>query len=122
MATAKTPNFTPDQEASIRAASEAGPLNLDVATRLGAEMGKSYRSIVAKITRMGLPYQSKQPTTKTGSPVTSKSKLRDAIAAIVGGNLDGLEKAPKPVLQRLANFVEDAAATLDDGEDEAEAA
>jgi hypothetical protein len=68
-------------------------------------MGKSSRSIIAKVIRMGLPYERKQPTTKTGEPVTNKAKLVAEIGAVVAGNLDGLEKAPKPALVALRNFV-----------------
>jgi hypothetical protein len=105
MAAAKDPNYTPEQEAVIRAASEAGTLNLDAAKRIGAEIGKSPRSVIAKIVRMGLPYASKEPTTKDGQPVVSKANLVERIGEVVSGNLDGLEKAPKPALQALAAFV-----------------
>jgi hypothetical protein len=100
----KTPNFSTAQEDAIRAAAANGPLNLAAATALGEEMGKSARSIVAKIVRMGLPYERKQPTTKTGEPIVSKTKLVEQISAVVEGNLEGLEKAPKPALQALAAF------------------
>ena len=105
MAKEKVPNFTADQEAQIRAAAENGPLNLASATALADAMGKSARSLVAKIIRMGVPYERKQPTTKTGEPVISKTKLVEQISAVVEGNLDGLEKAPKPALQALAGYV-----------------
>lgn len=72
---------------------------------LGDELGKSSRSIIAKIVRMGLPYERKQPTTKTGEPVTNKAKLVAEIGQVVSGNLEGLEKAPKPALVALRNFV-----------------
>ena len=104
MAKAKVPNYTAEQEAAIRARSENGPLNAAVAAELATEMGKTPRSIIAKIVRMGLPYATKQPTTKTGEPVTKKDALVTEIEQIVGANLDGLEKAPKPALYALASF------------------
>ena len=98
----KTPNFTEAQEAAIR---EAAPLNLAIATALAAEMGKTARSVIAKAVRMGVEYHSKQPTTKSGEPVRSKTKLVEDISAIVAGNLEGLEKAPKAALQALVRHL-----------------
>lgn len=98
----KAPNYTEAQETRIR---EMAPLNADKAAELGAEMGKSARSVIAKAIRMGVAYDRKQPTTKTGEPVTSKAKLVEEIGAVVAGNLEGLEKAPKPALHALARFV-----------------
>lgn len=106
----KTPNYTEAQENAIRARAEAGPLNAAAAAELAEAMGKSPRSVIAKIVRMGLPYATKQPTTKTGEPVTKKDALVSQIAAVVEGNLDGLEKAPKPALYALARFVASASA------------
>jgi hypothetical protein len=98
----KAPNFTPEQEDAIRAAE---PLNQAKARALAAEMGKTERSITAKAVRMGLAYERKQPTTKAGGKVEKKEAIVSEISAIVGGNLDGLDKAPKAVLQRLRDFV-----------------
>lgn len=98
----KTPNFTPEQEARIR---ESAPHNLASATELANEFGKTPRSVIAKIVRMDVGYQSKVRTTKSGDPVISKEKLVGQIANVVEGNLEGLEKAPKAALQALARFV-----------------
>ena len=105
MKTPKAPNFTPAQEQAIRdRADELGTLDAASAAALATEMGKTTRSLIAKIVRMELPYATKQPVTKTGEPVASKSKIVAEIAAVVGGNLDGLEKAPKAALQALRRF------------------
>jgi hypothetical protein len=101
MAKDKTPNFTEGQEQRIR---DTAPHNLASATALAVEMGKSPRSIVAKIVRMGVDYSSKVRTTKSGDPIVSKAKLVEQIGAVVGGNLEGLDKAPKPALQAVARF------------------
>lgn len=106
MATNKkaTSKYTPAMEAAIRA---EPVLNQEVATRLAASFGPDFtaRSVIAKITRMGLAYQRKQPTTKSGDPVEKKDGLVSEIAEIVGANLDGLDKAPKPVLQKLRDYL-----------------
>jgi hypothetical protein len=97
----KAPNFTETQEARIR---DTAPHNAESAALLADEFGKSPRSVIAKIVRMGVEYARKQPTTKTGDPVISKAKLVEQISAVVEGNLDGLDKAPKPALVALARF------------------
>lgn len=101
----KAPNFTPEQEAMITA---AAPLNQAKARELAAAMGKTERSITAKAVRMGVAYERKQSTTKNGGKVERKEAIVAEIAAIVGGSLDGLDKAPKGVLQTLRNFVVNA--------------
>ena len=102
----KDPNYTEAQEAFIRAeATRLGTLNAAAAADIGEKLGKSSRSVIAKVIRMGLPYARKEPTSKDGSPVTKKGDLVSEIGAVVSGNLDGLEKAPKPALVALRDFV-----------------
>ena len=96
----KTPNYTADQVAAIVA---AAPINKEVATRLALELGKTVRSVIAKAVRLEI-YVSQGPVSKTGEPVTKKDDLVADIAAIVSGNLDGLEKAPKAALLAIARF------------------
>ena len=110
----KEVNYTAAQEARIRAAAQNGPLNLESAKALAAEFGggKSYRSVVAKIGRMGLPYAKKLAVSKNGEPIERKENLVSDIARYVPGSLDGLEKASKPALVNIrdafaAAFAED---------------
>jgi hypothetical protein len=95
--------YSAAQEQRIRDAAAAGPLNQAVAATLAAEFGEGFstKSVVAKITRMSLPYQRKVAVTKTGAKVESKEAICKEIAEFVQGNLDGLDKAPKPALQAL---------------------
>jgi hypothetical protein len=93
----KTANFTAEQEQMIR---DAAPLNLEKATALAEKMGKKPRSVIAKATRMEVPYVKKGPTTKTGEAVVRKETLVEEIRKFTatGANLEGLEKASKPAL------------------------
>lgn len=110
MATEKTPNYTPAQEAIITAfAQRVGPLNFEHATEIAAmpEMKdadgnfRKPRSITAKINRMGLPYARKVAVRKDGSPVASKADIVAEIAKVVTGNLEGLDNAPREALVAL---------------------
>lgn len=108
-----TSQYTAAHEAAIRAAAAESPLNQARAAALafdfngGSETGKfSTRGVVAKISRMdGVSYQRKVATTKSGDPVEQKAALVTEISALVGANLDGLDKAPKPALQAIRNFL-----------------
>ena len=96
--------YSPAMEQAIR---DEPVLNQAVAERLAASFGPDFtgRMVIAKISNMKLPYERKQPTTKTGEPVEQKAALVAEISKIVGANLDGLDKAPKPVLQALRDHV-----------------
>lgn len=90
-------NYTEAQEAELAA---AGLIDNELALEFAAKFGKDVRSIRAKAVRMGI-YKSKERVSKTGGKIESKEAIVADIAAIVGKNLEGLEKAPKLVLQEL---------------------
>jgi hypothetical protein len=96
--------YSVDQVARMR---ELAPLNQAKATALAAEFGPKFtaRSVTAKAVREGIAYESKGKVTKTGTPVEQKDAIVAEIASLVEANLDGLEKAPKPALQALRNYL-----------------
>ena len=87
-------NYTEAQEAELMA---AGLIDNDLALEFAAKFGKDVRSIRAKAVRMGI-YKSKERVSKTGGKIESKEQIAADIAALVGKNLDGLEKASKQSL------------------------
>lgn len=87
-------NYTEAQEAELAA---AGLIDNDLALEFAAKFGKDVRSIRAKAVRMGI-YKSKERVSKTGGKIESKEAIVADIAALVGRNLDGLEKASKQSL------------------------
>lgn len=100
-----TSQYTPAMEAAIRA---EPILNAVVAARLAGEFGEKFtaRGVIAKISRMdGVVYQRKAKVTKSGGAVEQKEAIVAEIAGFVGSNLDGLDKAPKPVLQTIRDFL-----------------
>lgn len=104
MAIKSTSKYTVAQEQRIR---DEAPLNQAKATALATEFGEKFsaRSVTAKAIRMGVAYERKVAVTKTGAPVEQKEAIVAEIAKVVGANLDGLDKAPKPALQALRNFL-----------------
>ena len=69
----------------------------ETAIELALEFNKDVRSVRAKAVRMGL-YVAKQKVSKTGGKIESKEQIVNDISALVGKNLDGLEKASKQAL------------------------
>lgn len=96
---AKTVNYTPEQTATIVANYQAG-----VSVEMIAEaMGKSARSIVAKLSREGV-YQKKAYVGKTGEKPVKKDVTADAIGAILKlseNDTESLTKANKSALKAI---------------------
>jgi DNA-directed RNA polymerase specialized sigma24 family protein len=74
---------------------------------IAESLGKSVRSIIAKLSREGV-YKKKEYVTKTGESVTSKEELCDKIGTLCGlseGEIDSLTKANKTALQKILQKV-----------------
>ena len=103
MAAVKTPNYTQEQTAKMVLDYQAG-----VTTEAIAEaLGKSVRSVVAKLSREGV-YQKKTYTTKTGEAVVKKDAWADYIGQALGlteADTDSLTKANKTALAKIADFI-----------------
>lgn len=70
---------------------------------LAAALGKSRRSIIGKLSRLGI-YEKKIYLTKRGESPVTKAELVHQISEKMNiplKELEGLEKAPKEVLKRL---------------------
>lgn len=67
---------------------------------LAAQLGKNERSIIGKLSRLGI-YQRKVYVSKTGSPPISKLEIVAEIENLMNMKLEGLEKSPKGVLLAL---------------------
>jgi transposase-like protein len=97
--TTKTVNYTPEQTLKIVADYQAGATVESIAET----MGKTVRSIVAKLSREGV-YKKKMYTTKSGKPVQKKDQTADAIGAILRlteAETESLTKCNKTALQKI---------------------
>ena len=95
------PNYTPSMLAVIKGYDS---FNKETATEIAAKIGKSPRSVIAKIKSMGLSYTVQRPVRKDGSPVSRKADTVAAIAKALDmdlDDLDGLTKAPRSALIAL---------------------
>jgi hypothetical protein len=111
--TEKTPNYTPEMEARLVAVynGEASQEERDTAVEaLSNELNRTKRSVVAKLSRMGV-YTAKEYRTKQGTKSVSKAALVGTIAAMVDVQEDvvgSLEKATKGALVIVANAIFEA--------------
>ena len=78
----------------------AGVIDNAKALEFAAKFGKDVRSVRAKAVRMGI-YKAAEKKSKSGGKIESKEEIVKEIQALVGRNMEGLEKAPKLVLQTL---------------------
>lgn len=99
----KTVNYTPEQTAQVVQDYMAGTPVEDIASALG----RSVRSIVAKLSREGV-YKRKEYTTKTGEKPIAKEELADEIGQRLNlseNDTGSLAKANKLALLAVRDFI-----------------
>ena len=95
----KTINYTPEQTAQMVSDYSNGTTVEAIAETLG----KTVRSVVAKLSREGV-YKAKTYVSKTGAPVVKKDAHADAIGAILKmseNEIESLTKANKTALEKI---------------------
>ena len=95
----KVVNYTPEQTLKMVADYQAGA----TVETIAENMGKTVRSVVAKLSREGV-YQKKVYKTKTGETVVKKDAHADAIGAILRlpeNDIESLTKANKSALKAI---------------------
>jgi len=106
----KTVNYTPEQTVEMLAAYTAAP-TAETVTALAEKLGKTTRSIIAKLSREGV-YKKKEYTTKKGEKPVKKDNLANQLGAICGlseAEVDSLEKANKTALVKILGFMSNLA-------------
>jgi hypothetical protein len=95
----KTVNYTPEQTLKMVTDYQGGVTVESIAESLG----KTVRSVVAKLSREGV-YQKKVYVSKTGEKPVKKDTTAEQIGVIVGlseGEVDSLTKANKTALVKI---------------------
>ena len=104
--TEKTVNYTPEQTVELVTAYQAAP-TAETVSAFAEKLGKTTRSIVAKLSREGV-YKKKEYVGKTGEKPVKKDALADKLAELAGlteAEATSLEKASKTALQKLIDMV-----------------
>ena len=101
MATAKVKvvNYTAEQTAKMVADYEAGVS----ADAIAQGLGKTLRSVVAKLSREGV-YKKAERVTKTGEAIQKKDSVADAIGKVLSlteSETESLTKANKTALKKI---------------------
>ena len=95
----KMVNYTPEMTVKMLADYAAG----NSVESIAESMGKTVRSVVAKLSREGV-YRKKEYVSKTGEKPVKKDVHADAIGAILRlseGEIDSLTKANKSALKAI---------------------
>ena len=95
----KTANYTPEQTAQMISDYQSGV----TVEMIAQNMGKTVRSVVAKLSREKV-YQAKQYVSKTGEKPVKKDVHADAIGAILRlpeNDIESLTKANKSALKAI---------------------
>ena len=103
---AKTPNYTEEMTEELRTAYEAEPCPATV-ERFVEKFGKNKRSIVAKLSTMGI-YKVPPRTTKTGEPIVKKEDLAEEICEYLNIEAPSLPKTNKRDLKTILAAVKEA--------------
>jgi ribosome-interacting GTPase 1 len=106
MAEAKAPNYTPEQTAKLVADYQAGV----TVEQIAQAMGKTVRSIVAKLSREKV-YIAKEYKTKSGEVPVKKDVTADFIGAALKlseNDIESLTKANKTALRAISDFIRNA--------------
>ena len=99
----KTVNYTDEQTAKVVSDYAAGVTVEAIALALG----KSTRSIIAKLSREKV-YKAKVYATKTGEAVVKKDELADKMSSVFGlteAEADSLTKANKTALKKILDKI-----------------
>ena len=99
--TIRPKNYTDEMVAQMTKAYEANPTR-ETVEDLASTLGKSVRSVIAKLSREGV-YVAQPKVTKTGEPVVRKAELVAMLEAHFGVLMPTLVKASKADLQKLAD-------------------
>jgi ElaB/YqjD/DUF883 family membrane-anchored ribosome-binding protein len=97
--TVKVPNYTPEQTEKAKAEYLAGV----TVEKIAEALGKTSRSVIAKLSKEGV-YKAKEYVSKTGEKPVKKDAHADAIGAVLGlteGEADSLAKANKTALVKI---------------------
>jgi response regulator RpfG family c-di-GMP phosphodiesterase len=98
----KVENYTAAQTAKMVADYTAAPSKATVEA-IAAEMGKTVRSVIAKLSREKA-YIKAERVTKTGEPIAKKDETADAIGAVLSlteAEVTSLTKANKTALKKI---------------------
>ena len=100
-------NYTEDMVATMTEQYEAEPTMATVEA-LASQFSKPKRSIISKLSSLGVYKAQPRNTTKRGEPVVRKADIADSIQGALGEQLPTLVKMSKADLVALATLIQGA--------------
>ena len=114
MSKEKVVNYTPEQTAMLKAEYLANPDKKHMEA-IAASIGKTYRSVVAKLTREGV-YKKAEYVTKNGAKPVFKDATANEIGEMLGlsdAETDSIAKANKSALMKVLTHLKVAKAQFE---------
>lgn len=99
----KSANYTEEQVIAMVSAYEGNPTR-ETVDALAEQLGRTTRSIIAKLSREGV-YKAAPRTTKTGTPIVAKKSYVDAIENHFESELPSLIKVSKADLAKMTELL-----------------
>ena len=96
-------NYTDEMVARISDAYSAAPTR-ETVDALAAELDRPFRSIIWKLSALGI-YQKQKQVTKAGKPIVRKEEYVAQIQAALGNEFPSMEKMTKTDLERLVKVL-----------------
>jgi hypothetical protein len=96
-------NYTDEMVARISDAYSAAPTR-ETVDALAAELDRPVRSIISKLSALGI-YQKQEQVTKSGKPIVRKEEYVAQIQAALGNEFPSMEKMTKTDLARLVQVL-----------------
>jgi len=96
-------NYSDEMVETMVATYEAAP-TIDTARTLAEDMGKSVKSVVAKLVSLGV-YKKKERIAKNGGKIVQKAQLVKMIQDHYGIEVPSLQKATKIDLQKMVDSI-----------------
>lgn len=96
-------NYTDEMVARISDAYSAAPTR-ETVDALAAELDRPVRSIISKLSALGI-YQKQEQVTKSGKPIVRKEEYVAQIQAALGNEFPSMEKMTKADLARLVKVL-----------------
>lgn len=108
MPTPKTVNYSPqavEHMVEVYASATSDSERKEVVHSLASELGKTVKSVIAKLSREGA-YIKATPVTKTGSKIETKAQIVADIEQMARTTMPTLAKASKADLEKLRSYLE----------------
>lgn len=96
-------NYTDEMVARISDAYSAAPTR-ETVDALAAELDRPVRSIISKLSALGI-YRKQEQVTKSGKPIVRKEEYVAQIQAALGNEFPSMEKMTKADLARLVKVL-----------------